>query len=238
MRMPWAASGNDRNAVYALIASFERPYALRELGRMRLAPRACGGEVGRRQQRAEELQVRHPPDACRRRDRCDRTVGVLEHLRDHLFGELPQPAEVDEHHVEVGERVRQPGAVEEHVDDAADLVGRRFDLLGVAQVALGEAGEAGHVGLAEVDRVHLRAELDEDPRRRRAHARGRAGDDHALARVAEHVHAPRLLLDRDRALRAVLGADAGLVGGGALDVLRDDTQCPKSSGSNTSGASA
>ena len=64
---------------------------------------------------------------------------------------------------------------------AADLVDRRVRSARVAEVALGVAGEARHVGLLDVDRVHLGAEFDEDPRRRRAHARSRAGDDHALA---------------------------------------------------------
>ena len=59
--------------------------------------------------------------------------------------------------------------------------------VGLAQVGLGEAREAGDVGLLDVDRVHLGAELDEQLGRGRAHARRRAAHDHPLAFVAEHV---------------------------------------------------
>ena len=59
--------------------------------------------------------------------------------------------------------------------------------VGLAQVGLGEAREPGDVGLLDVDRVHLGAQLDEQLRRRRAHARRRAGDDHPLAGVPQHV---------------------------------------------------
>ena len=121
MRMPCAASGNERNAVYALIASFERPYAFASAVGMFLAPRARRGEVRRRQQRSEELEVRHPADAGGRRDGRDRAAAPSSMFGITCFGEMAQPAEVDEHHVEIGERVRQPRAVEEHVDDAADL---------------------------------------------------------------------------------------------------------------------
>ena len=55
----------------------------------------------------------------------------------------------------------QPGAVEEHVDDLADLRDGGVDLVGLAQVGLGEARQAGQVGLLDVDRVDLGAELDE-----------------------------------------------------------------------------
>ena len=46
--------------------------------------------------------------------------------------------------------------------------------------------------------------------------------------VPEHVHAPLAYsLDRDRALGAVLGADAGLFGERALDVLRERPRVPE-----------
>ena len=65
----------------------------------------------------------------------------------------------------------RPAQLNSMLTTLADLLDRRVDLFGIAQVALGVAREAGHVGLLDVDRVHLGAELDEDPRRRRAHPR-------------------------------------------------------------------
>ena len=103
------------------------------------------------------------------------------------LGEVAQPTEIHQHHVEVGEGVRQARAVEQRIHDLADLGDRGVDLVGLPQVGLGEAGEAGEVGLLDVDRVHLGAELHEQCGRGCPHARCRAAHDHALAVVSEHV---------------------------------------------------
>ena len=58
-------------------------------------------------------------------------------------GEVAQAAEVHEHHVEVRERVRQTRAVEQRVDHGADLGDGVVDLVRLAQVGLGEAGQTG-----------------------------------------------------------------------------------------------
>ena len=133
------------------------------------------------------------------------------------LGEVTQPAEVHEHHVEVRERVGQARAVEQRVHDLADLGDRGVDLVGLAQVGLGEAREAGEVGLLDVDRVHLGAELHEQlrrwprpsprPRRSRSPAcpRTRARPSSLPPRLALR---RRSLLDRDRLFRAVVGAHA------------------------------
>ena len=83
---------------------------------------------------------------------------------------------------------------------------------GSCEVGLAVAGEAGDVGLADVDGVHLGAEVDEDARGRLAHPRRRARHDASAARVSEHVvHAPSSsLVERDCPLRTVLGTGARL----------------------------
>ena len=70
--------------------------------------------------------------------------------------------------------------------------------------------------------MHLGAEVDEDLRGRRAHARRRARHDHALALVLQHVRLIGQSFEGDRAFGAVLGADARLLGERAVDLGDED----------------
>src|SRR5262249_12702476 len=108
------------------------------------------------------------------------------------------------------------------------------DLFGLTEIAFGVAGKARHFWLLDINRVNFGAEVDEDLRRRRAHARRRARHDDALARVLQNVHQVSIVIARSGQFSAPMRACSA----SAPSTSRTNTsQCPKSSAANTSGAS-
>ena len=78
--------------------------------------------------------------------------------------------EVHDHRVELGEgRTGESRAAEEVVDRFVDRSDHIVDRGAVAEVDLGESAD-GDLGRLDVDRGDVRAEVDEDLGRRRAHA--------------------------------------------------------------------
>ena len=193
---------------------------VRELGRVRLAPRACArrSRASRAARPSSSMFGIQPMPAVDAMLAIARSPSTMFGITASVSCRSPQKfTSITSRSENVFGR---PAQLNSTLTIAADLVDRRRrsarDRAGRSRVKL---ARPGHVGLLDVDRVHLGAEVDEDPRRRRAHARRRAGDDHALARRSRARPSARAsLLDRDRALRAVLGAESRLVRERAVDL--------------------
>ncbi len=176
MRMPCAASGNDRNAVYALIASFERPYAFASSFGCSSHHARAAAKSGVASSSNEQLHVLHPADAGGRRDARDRAQpSIISGITASVSWRSPQ--KFTSITSRSGNVFGSPAQLKSMLTILPILATVVVDLRGIAQIALAEAREPGHLGLLDVDRVHLGTELDEDLRGRRAHPRRRTGDD-------------------------------------------------------------
>ena len=100
---------------------------------------------------------------------------------------MPSSDEVDQHGVELAEgRTGQPGAAQQGVYRAIDLRATRSMAPG-SRRSSSSVRSTRHRHVFDVERRHLRTQVDENLRRGLSHPRRRPRDDHRLPCVAQHV---------------------------------------------------
>ena len=154
-------ASNERNAVYALMASFDRPYAFASSFGVRLAPRRAPPR-SRASPAARTAAPCSASSRCPRSTRCTRSPNPRSCAGSRLRSTCRSPQKLTSITSRFGNVFGSPAQLNSPLTILPIFSTVVVDLRGLAEVALAEAREPGDVGLLDVDRVHLGAELDED----------------------------------------------------------------------------